>query len=275
MQRILFQQIVSRALEEDLGFGDRTTLSIFQQEGGRAAIEAREEGIIAGLAVAAEVFAQVDGEIRFQPLLQDGHRLAPGARAAIIEGPIRGILTGERVALNFLQRMSGIATATARAVEKVRGTKARITDTRKTAPGLRLLDKYAVQVGGGTNHRFNLSDMVLIKDNHIKGAGSITRAVEKVRQGCGFPLKIEVETTTLEEVREALDCGADVIMLDNMSPALMKEAAGLIGGRALVEASGGIGPEDLHEAAAAGVDLISLGYLTSSVRALDFSLNII
>jgi len=238
-------------------------------------ITAREEGVVAGLAVAQEVFAQVDVRIRFEAALREGARLRPADRLVLLHGPLAGILTGERVALNFLQRMSGVATATCRAVESIRGTGARIVDTRKTTPGLRVLEKYAVRTGGGENHRHSLSDMVLIKDNHIRAAGSITEAVARVRRRCGFTVKIEVETTTLPEVQEALTSAAEIIMLDNMTLEMMREAVRLIGGRALVEASGGITPERLRDVAATGVDLLSLGYLTHSVRSLDLSLNVL
>ena len=274
MHRLTYADLVTRALLEDVGLGDRTTSSIFQDEEANALVEARQEGVIAGLDVAREVFFQVDARVNFVPASEDGQRVAPGGILAQLQGPISGILTGERVALNFLQRMSGIATNTRAAVDAVRGTKARITDTRKTTPGLRVLDKYAVRVGDGENHRFNLSDMVLIKDNHIKGAGSITEAVSRVRRYCGFPVKIEVEAANLEDVREALACAVDIIMLDNMDSDKMAEAVSVIAGKALVEASGGITRERLVEVAKTGVDYISLGYLTSSSPTLDISLNL-
>jgi nicotinate-nucleotide pyrophosphorylase (carboxylating) len=275
LHRLLYKGIVAAALAEDLGSGDRTTDSVLLDETGKAEIIAREEGIVAGLAVAREVFAQIDGRIQFKALLRDGERLRQDDRLVLLHGPLAGILTGERVALNFLQHMSGVASATSRAVESIRGTAARIVDTRKTTPGLRILEKYAVRIGGGENHRFNLSDMVLIKDNHIRCAGSITEAVARVRRRCGFTVKIEVETTTLQEVHEALMSGVEGIMLDNMTPEIMREAVRLIDGRALVEASGGITPDRIKDVAATGVDLLSLGYLTHSVRSLDLSLEVI
>ncbi len=276
MHRLSYEELVYRALLEDLGPGDRTTGSIFTNEQGTAFLEARQEGVIAGLDVAREVFRQVDGEIIFAPAAEvmDGYRAAPGDLLVRLSGPTAGILSGERVALNFLQRMSGIATKTRAAVDAVQGTGVRITDTRKTVPGLRVLDKYAVRVGGGENHRFNLSDMVLIKDNHIKGAGSITEAVNRVRRQCGFPVKIEVEVTNLQEVREALSSSVDVIMLDNMESTDMTAAVSLIAGRALVEASGGITAGRLLEVAKTGVDYISLGYLTNSSPNLDLALDL-
>ncbi|RJX25591.1 MAG: carboxylating nicotinate-nucleotide diphosphorylase [Dethiobacter sp.] len=274
MHRLLYKDIVERALTEDLGSEDCTTGSVFSGEEGKAVIVAKESGVLAGLPVAEEVFAQVNRQISFLTAFQDGDIINTGDCVASLEGPIAAILMGERVALNFLQRMSGIATATRAAVEIIRGTRARITDTRKTTPGLRILEKYAVRTGGGVNHRFNLADMVLIKDNHIRGAGSIREAVARVRRCCGFPVKIEVETETLDEVKEAVACGVDIIMLDNMTTSQMDEAVNLIDGRALVEASGGISRERLTEVAATGVDLISLGYLTNKSRALDLSLKL-
>lgn len=273
MHRLVYKDIVAKALAEDLGSGDRTTGSIFSNEEALAYILAKEAGVLAGMPVAEEVFAQVDMRLQFKQYFEDGSLIREGDRVAALEGPAAGILMGERTALNFLQRMSGIATATRTAVNSVHGTGVIISDTRKTAPGLRLLDKYAVRAGGGVNHRFNLGDMVLIKDNHISCAGSIREAVARVRRHCGFPLKIEVETKTLEEVGEALACGVEIIMLDNMTTEQMAAAVSLIAGRALVEASGGITSERLAEVAAAGVDIISLGYLTNSSRALDLSLN--
>jgi nicotinate-nucleotide pyrophosphorylase (carboxylating) len=275
LEPLLYKDIVAMALKEDLGFGDRTTESIFKDEIAKAEIVAKESGVVAGLPVAKEVYAQLDGNVHFKAKLQDGERVQPGDCLVGLNGPIASILKGERVALNFMQRMSGIATAAYLAVEKVSGKGAKIVDTRKTTPGLRLLEKYAVRIGGAGNHRFNLSDMVLIKDNHIVGAGSISKAVARVRQNCGFTVKIEVETASLAEVQEAVDCGVEIIMLDNMTVSQMAEAVFLIGGRTLVEASGGVDPEQLEEAAATGVDLISLGYLTHSSRILDLSLNLL
>ena len=275
MHRLLYKEIVAAAVAEDLGSGDRTTESILLEETGKAEIVTREEGIVAGLAVAREVFSQIDRRISFMAQAQDGDHLRPADRLVLLQGPLSGILTGERVALNFLQHMSGIATATGRAVESIRGTGACIVDTRKTTPGLRVLEKYAVRTGGGENHRFSLSDMVLIKDNHIRCAGSITEAVARVRKRCGFTCKIEVEATTIPEVQEALECGVEVIMLDNMTLEMMRQAVRLIGGRALVEASGGITPDRLQEVAATGVNLLSLGYLTHSAPSLNLSLRVV
>ena len=274
MHPLQFKSIVSSALMEDLSLGDRTTDSIFSNEVGRASIVAREAGVVAGLQVAANVFEQVDVDVAFQPICKDGFMLKPGDLVATVTGSVAAILKGERTALNFLQRMSGVATQAQAAVQEVAGTKARIVDTRKTTPGLRVLEKYAVRVGGGENHRFNLADMVMIKDNHIEGAGSITTAVTRVREHVGFPVKVEVEAATLQQVEEALLCQVDVIMLDNMSNADMAAAVTLVNGCALVEASGGITVERLRQVAETGVDLISLGYLTHSYKALDLSLKL-
>ncbi len=274
MHPLQFRSIVSTALAEDLSLGDRTSDSIFDGERASAVIETREAGVVSGLPVVAEVFFQLDKGLDFTANFKDGDEMHPGDCLARLEGPVASILKGERTALNFLQRMSGIATATRSAVEKVRGTRAKIVDTRKTTPGLRILEKYAVRMGGGENHRFNLGDMVLIKDNHIKGAGSISAAVARVREKCSFPVKVEVEAAAIEDVLEALACRVDVIMLDNMTTALMAEAVKLVGGRTLVEASGGVTEGRLREIAATGVDLISVGYLTHSYRSLDISLNL-
>lgn len=261
------------ALEEDIGTGDITTAScvpVGARSQGR--FIAKEEGVVCGLEVAARAFALLDREVVFEPLKKDGDRVEKGDVIAHIEGPSRSILTGERVALNYMQRLSGTATATARAVEKVSGTKAKIIDTRKSTPGLRVLEKYAVRMGGGCNHRFNLADGVLIKDNHISAAGGIAQAVEMAKKAVPHVMKIEVETETIEQVSQALEAGADIIMLDNMSCELMAEAVRLIDGAALTEASGNMGDRDLREVAETGVDFISMGALTHSVRALDISL---
>ena len=272
MHPLQYRTIVANALAEDLSFGDRTTDSIFRDEKVTAMIKTRENVVVCGLSVAKEVFSLLDKRVKYTPHFRDGDAISSGDCLVHLEGPVAAILKGERTALNFLQRMCGISTATRSAVRKVSGTKARIVDTRKTTPGLRILEKYAVRMGGGENHRFNLGDMVLIKDNHIKGAGSIGEAVSRVRDNAGFSAKIEVEVNTLEAVREALECGVEVIMLDNMFTILMVEAVKIVAGRALVEASGGISEGKLKEIAATGVDLISLGYLTHGYRSLDLSL---
>lgn len=261
------------ALKEDVGTGDITTNSCIPEKNrSYGEFVAKSEGVVCGLDVARRVFELVDPLIEFTELMQDGDFANKGDIIARVEGPSRGILTGERVALNIMQRLSGTATATARAVDQVRGSKARIVDTRKSTPGLRTLEKYAVRMGGGHNHRFNLADGVLIKDNHIRAAGGIAQAISAVRENVPHVMKIEIETETLDQVHEALDAGADIIMLDNMSNELMSEAVKLISGRALTEASGNMGERELSEVAATGVDVISIGALTHSVKAMDISL---
>ena len=266
-------ELLLAALREDVGTGDITTMSCIPAENraeGHYLI--KEDGVLCGLSVAERVFALIDPAITLTPKAQDGDHVKKGDVIATVSGPARGILTGERVGLNLMQRMSGVATMTAKAVSEVAGTKATIVDTRKSTPGLRVLEKYAVRVGGGKNHRFNLADGVLIKDNHIAAAGGIRQALEAARRTAPHVMKLEVEVEDLAGVREALDAGADVIMLDNMSPAAMTEAVALIGGRALTEASGNMGDRDIKEVARCGVDLISIGALTHSVRSLDISL---
>ena len=266
-------ELLLAALREDVGTGDITTMSCIPAENraeGRYLV--KEDGVLCGLSVAERDFALIDPAITLTPKAQDGDHVKKGDVIATVSGPARGILTGERVGLNLMQRMSGVATMTAKAVSEVAGTKATIVDTRKSTPGLRVLEKYAVRVGGGKNHRFNLADGVLIKDNHIAAAGGIRQALEAARRTAPHVMKLEVEVEDLAGVREALDAGADVIMLDNMSPAAMTEAVALIGGRALTEASGNMGDRDIKEVARCGVDLISIGALTHSVRSLDISL---
>lgn len=267
--------LLTRALGEDTATGDITTICCISEDSiSRGALIAKESGMICGLDVARRVFALVDQRVLLREKLSDGDLVEKGAVIAEIEGPSRGILIGERVALNFMQRMSGIATKTAHAVNQVAGTKAKIADTRKTSPGLRVLEKYAVRTGGGHNHRFSLSDGILIKDNHIRAAGSITRAVEAVRRHAPHTLRIEVETETMEQVSEALSAAADIILLDNMDLETMARAVELISGRALVEASGNMEDRDLKAVARTGVDIISIGALTNSVRSLDISLRL-
>jgi nicotinate-nucleotide pyrophosphorylase (carboxylating) len=270
---------IDAALEEDVGSGDVTTLWIVREEAiARADLIAKAEGVIAGLEVAARVFRKVDERAAFHPRVSDGQRVRPGTPIAGVSGPARAILTGERTALNFLQRMSGIATATAACVAAVAGTGTSILDTRKTAPGLRLLDKYAVRAGGGVNHRAGLHDMVLIKDNHIEAADGIPSAVGRVRSAMAKEerdLQVEVEVKNLDELREALACRVDRIMLDNMDLETMKEAVRIVRaspGRPEIEASGGVTLETLRPIAKTGVDFISIGALTHSVKALDISL---
>ena len=269
-----FKPIIRRALEEDLGHGDVTTLSIVPPQAemeGR--FVAKAEGVVAGLAVVEMTFALLDERVRLNTLLGDGDIVSPGQTIATLRGPGQALLSGERVALNFLQRMSGIATLTRRFVEAVAGTKAVILDTRKTAPGLRVFDKWAVSLGGGQNHRFGLFDMALIKENHIAAAGgSITQAVHRLRENDLQGRLIEVEVEDLAQLEEALALNVDRIMLDNMSPDDMGRAVQLTKGRVPLEASGGVSLERAAAIAATGVDFISVGALTHSVMALDISL---
>lgn len=269
------KKIIETSLAEDVGTGDITTNSTVPTDyKTKAIIFAKEPGIVAGIPVAEAVFRYLAPEISFTPRVEDGAQLAAGDVIAEVAGNARAILTGERLALNFLQRMSGIASRTASLVEKIKLYPARVVDTRKTTPGLRMLEKYAVKVGGGFNHRYGLYDAVLIKDNHIKVAGGITQAILAARHNVAHTIKIEVEVESLEGVTEALEARADIIMLDNMDHATMKEAVKMIDGRALVEASGGINEETIVSVAKTGVDLISVGALTHSIKSLDISLDI-
>ena len=270
---LMLDGILKTALQEDIGTGDITTLSAIPADkmiSGR--FIAKESGVVCGISVSKRVFALLDPEIQMQVFVKDGETVEKGTVIAEISGRAQAVLTGERVALNFLQRLSGIATRTHTCVEAIAGTKAVIADTRKTTPGLRVLEKYAVKTGGGSNHRHNLSDGVLIKDNHINAAGGIRTAVEAVRKNAPHTLKIEVEVENQAMIEEALACRTDIIMLDNMTLDAMKAAVDFIGGRALVEASGNMGDKDLRTVAETGVDIISIGALTHSVRALDISL---
>jgi nicotinate-nucleotide pyrophosphorylase (carboxylating) len=266
-------RIIEAALQEDLPDGDITSESLIPSESiSRAILLAKENGLLAGVDVAARVFWKVDPHVVFEKKAEDGSAIKAGDTLARIEGPSISMLKSERTALNFLQRMSGIATLTQRFVKELEGSKTKILDTRKTTPSLRTIEKYAVKMGGGTNHRLNLSDMVLIKDNHLKIVGSITQAVKRARDKVGRDIKIEVETTTLEEVKEALNAGVDMIMLDNMSPETMREVVGWVDGKIPLEASGNVTLSALKEIAASGVDYISVGGLTHSYRSLDISM---
>ena len=268
-----FDKIILMTLEEDMPGGDITSVaSVGKNARAKGAFKAKADGVICGMEIAKRTFELVGGEVSLRCLCEDGDFVKKGEVLAEIEGDARSILAGERTALNLMQRASGIATATRQAVESVKGTNAKITDTRKTMPGLRMLDKYAVRVGGGTNHRYSLSDGVLIKDNHIAAAGGLSNAVLSAKAYVPHTLKVEVETETLEQVKEALSAGADIIMLDNMSYEMMAEAVKLIDGKAVTEASGNMGERDLKAVAETGVDLISIGALTHSVKALDISL---
>lgn len=275
MDKAALHTLIRSFLAEDIGRGDLTSESIFSQdEMGMARIVARESFVVAGgEAVAAEVFWVQNPAIVVAGIVADGTRVAAGDILFTVAGPVVDLLKAERVALNLLQRLSGIATLTARFVEQVQSYPVRITDTRKTTPGLRMLEKYAVQVGGGYNHRFNLADGILIKDNHIAACGSIAQAVSLLRRKIPHTLRIEVETDTLEQVRECLACGVDIIMLDNMDTAMMAEAVRLIATRALVEASGGITLESVLAVARSGVDIISIGALTHSAPSCDIGMD--
>jgi nicotinate-nucleotide pyrophosphorylase (carboxylating) len=264
------KQLIQAAIEEDLGRGDVTTdATITEHVISRARLITKQEIVLAGMDVFAAVYDALDGAVHLKPAYKDGDLLSAGAVIAILEGRARSLLAGERVALNFLQRLSGIATLTRQYVEAVRGYGVDIIDTRKTTPGWRLLEKYAVRIGGGKNHRHDLGDGVLIKDNHIVAAGGIKPAVDLARRHSHHLLKIEVEVETLEQVEEALQAGAEVIMLDNMSPAMLAEGVKIIGKRAIVEASGGVSLETVTAVARTGVDLISVGKLTHSAPAAD------
>jgi len=269
------KKIIQFALAEDIGTGDITTqATVSPKKKGRAQVVAKDDFVIAGIDVFAETFQLLDKSVKVNKLIDDGCRAKKGDVIAEVLGSLSNILQAERVALNIFQRMCGIATLTSKYVEAVRGTKAKILDTRKTMPGLRVLDKMAVRIGGGCNHRTGLYDGVLIKDNHIEAAGGITAAVKAQRKRLPHTLKIEVETKNIKEVEEALKCGVDIIMLDNMSVPATKRAVGLVAGRALLEASGNVSLQNISEIAATGVDLISVGELTHSVRAADISLKI-
>lgn len=270
------EDIVRRALAEDIGSGDLSSSAVFSEETpGRAMILAKEEGILAGLPIAEWTFRKLDGNLEWSAQKCDGERIKPKEVVAELRGRLLAILMGERVALNFLQRLSGIATLTAQFVEAVRGYPVKVLDTRKTAPGLRILDKYAVRVGGGWNHRFGLYDGVLLKDNHIQAAGSVGEAVGRARSRVPPMVRVEVEVRSLAEVSEALEAGADILLLDNMSLSEMKQAVELINGRTMVEASGGVTLDRVREVASTGVDFVSAGALTHSVKALDLSLEVV
>jgi len=270
---VIVHPLIRTALEEDIGAGDVTTTAVLTgAEAGTARAVAKADMVLAGIDVFRRTFLLLDPDVRFSMSLEDGREIKRGDILAELSGRLASILTAERTALNFLQRMSGIATTTRWYVQAVAGTHARILDTRKTAPGLRVLDKYAVRIGGGLNHRFALYDGVLIKDNHITAAGGVMPAIQRARQRISHALKIEVEVKNIDEVREALSSGADVVMLDNMTPEAMSEAVRLIGGRVPVEASGNVTLGNVRQIAETGVDFISVGALTHSVTAADISL---
>lgn len=276
LDNMTIDRIINNALAEDLGWGDVTTDSTIPDITViKGNFIAKAEGIVCGIEICRRVFEIIDKNIEFQAFMKDGQRAFKGDVIATINGNARSILKGERTALNFFQRMSGIATMTDKFVSKTSDLKAKIVDTRKTVPGLRILDKYSVKAGGGFNHRFNLSDMVLIKDNHIKAAGGITPAVTAAKKNSSHAIKIEVEVESIRELIEAVEAGADIVMLDNMTLDMMKEAVSIAGGKVLLEASGNIaleGERNVRTVAETGVDIISVGALTNSVEALDISL---
>jgi len=270
------EKIIDIALKEDLGPGDITTSAIIDPSiKGKARLLAKEEIILAGVEVFSKVFSRLDPEIVVEWTYYDGDVVPNGKDIGIVKGSMRGILIGERTALNFLQHLSGISTLTRRYVEKIDPSQVRVIDTRKTTPGLRILEKYAVRMGGGTNHRFGLFDGILIKDNHIAVAGSISEALEKIKGRVPHTLRIEVEVENIKGVEEAIRAGADAILLDNMSLEEMKEAVSIAGGRVLLEASGGVTLESIEEISKTGIDLISVGAITHSARSVDISLEVI
>ena len=273
---LIFQPILRRALEEDLGLaGDMTSDVVVPEHArARASLVSRKPGRIAGLQVALATFEILSSEIKTHTQHEDGDDVTAGSTLAWVEGPARAILTAERTALNLVSLMSGIATATRAAVKAVAGTTTRISCTRKTTPGLRALEKYAVRVGGGINHRFGLDDGVLIKDNHIAAVGGIRNAVTRARERLGHMVKIEVEVDTLDQLRELIAVGADAVLLDNMAPPTLSEAVRLVDGRMITEASGGMSIDVLPAVAATGVDIVSIGWLTHSAPILDIGLDI-
>jgi nicotinate-nucleotide pyrophosphorylase (carboxylating) len=272
---IMIEPAVRAALLEDLGrAGDLTTDAIVPEDArATCALVARHPGVVAGLDFAEVAFRLIDPRLEFTVSLRDGSRLKPGDVIATVSGPARGILTGERVALNFLTHLSGVASATRGIADAIAGTKAQVCCTRKTMPGLRAAQKYAVRVGGGSNHRFGLDDAVLIKDNHVAIAGGVRPAVERARAGVGHLVKIELEVDTLEQLREAMSLRVDAVLLDNMGPDMLREAVSIVDGRAITEASGRIRPDTAPAIAASGVDLLSAGWLTHSAQVLDIGLD--
>ena len=274
---LLYEPVVEGALREDLGrAGDVTTDAVVPAAATATAhLVARREGRVAGLEIACRAFTLLDPRVRVEFRASDGDDVAAGDTLALVSGPARAILSAERVALNLLGRLCGIATQTRRVVTAVAGTGAKVACTRKTTPGLRALEKYAVRVGGGANHRFGLDDAVLIKDNHVAVAGGVGEAVRRAKAAVGHLVKVEVEVTSLAQVQEALDAGAEVILLDNMGLDEMRQAVALVAGRAVTEASGGITPDSAAAVAATGVGVLSLGWLTHSVPALDVALDVV
>jgi nicotinate-nucleotide pyrophosphorylase (carboxylating) len=275
MESLVIERLINEALREDLGSGDITTDNLIDKDqSGEGLIIAKEPLVVAGIDIARQVFNHLDPEIQFQPDVVDGDRIAKGDTLVHIHGRLAVLLKGERTALNFLQRLSGIASKVADHVQAIQGKSVRLVDTRKTTPGWRVLEKYAVRVGGGSNHRMGLYDGVLIKDNHIAAVGGVAQAINRIRKHVSHLVKIEVEVSNLEEVSQAIEAGVDVIMLDNMALPQIKEAVALINHAALVEVSGNVKRSDLLVLADTGVDIISMGALTHGARAVDISMQI-
>ena len=275
LDNFMVQKLVKQALEEDIGSGDLTTNSCISADKTiEAKFVSRESGILAGLPVVETVFKMLDENLEFIPVLKDGDKIEKGQVLAVVKGNARAILTGERVALNFIQRMSAIATMTDKFQQAIKPYKAKITDTRKTCPNFRVFEKYSVKVGGGSPHRFGLCDAVMIKDNHINAVGSIKEAVKAVKENIGHTVKIEVETENSNQVKEALDAGADIIMLDNMPIELMKEAVEIICGNAITEASGTVSLKTVNAIASCGVEFISTSAITAKAGIIDIGLDI-
>jgi nicotinate-nucleotide pyrophosphorylase (carboxylating) len=271
----LIRKLIEEALFEDMGPGDITSEAVIPDEASATAeIIAKQDLVLAGILISREVFRKLDPWVQFTPLSHDGDKVLSGSIIAQVQGRTRALLAGERVALTIMQHLSGIATHTAKFVEVLKGSRAEILDTRKTLPGLRALEKYAVRMGGGRNHRFGLYDGILVKDNHIAAAGGIIKAMAGIRKKVHPLLKIEVEVKTLDEVREALAAGATMLLLDNMPPNIMKQAVNIVDGKVLVEASGNVTLENIKAIAATGVDFISSGSLTHSAPAADISMKI-
>lgn len=267
-------EIIEAALQEDMPRGDITSESIIDSKSvSEASMIAREGGVLAGIEIAENVFKKIDHTIKFKKLKKDGQDFRRNSKLAHIKGSSISILKGERLALNFIQRLSGIATLTKKYTDLLKGSNTKLLDTRKTTPCLRMLEKYAVRMGGGVNHRLNLSEMVMIKDNHIKLVGSIKESIQRARKSVGNDIKIEVETSCLDEVKEAVQYGADIIMLDNMSPQEIRKAVKLVNGKTPLEVSGNITLDNLSEVAGLGVDFISVGSLTHSYKSLNISLD--
>lgn len=273
LNTVSYDHLILQALKEDMPEGDETTNAVMPEyKKGTVQLIAKQDGVICGLDVFRRTFELLDKDTQFIFFAKDGDKVKKGQKLADITGDIRVLLSGERTALNYLQRMSGIATVTSNTVALLKGTDIKLLDTRKTTPNMRAFEKYAVRVGGGVNHRFNLSDGILLKDNHIGAAGSITNAVKMAKANCPFVRKIEVEVENLEMCREAVEAGADIIMLDNMSPEDMKAAVKLIAGRAVTECSGNVTPENIERIKDCGVDYVSSGALTHSAPILDLSM---